>query len=492
VRTDEQGLARVRLDAGSEPGTLTVRAFSPCANSLDLEIDVLELPTGNVRVTFNYPFRDVYLVSNLTVDVFPTDEVSCRDIMPGERPAGWALTQTAPTLDDAVLFNALDVSQAFTFVVNGIGRAGERAAQGCVDNIIPREGITTELRVDLFLLPLDPVGTYDLLANYDFRDALADSGPAGALIVRILDLFVDPGRGLVDFLLDLVRDFVGGLIGFVVDTFIRLTGLDRVIADAINDVINRSPFLSSIVTIGRDLRSIIADLEVISRLEIGKLGSNFEVFGIDIWQGLALYWRLGCDATSPPDCGRLPIVLDTIDLGVLRGEWTGRVLGYNRLDIDRYPIDFQYGRLILYALEYLVLPTITGRPGPVTLEDLMALIINCPGLGAAIAGGPGRCRCALGACLCADDVERFCRSFISLTFGGLFRTFINALSFDSVLNIRGNCRLINDDDQIDVDELRAGQYIGDMTINGALTPFSGRFCGVRQGRDVVAACLGRE
>lgn len=488
VRTDSDGYASVRLNGGSEPGFVTVRAFIPCARSIDIEVEILDLPTGDLNVRFNYPFRDIVDVSPVQVDLHLTDDFLCRSRRPGELPAGELQRQTAGSTLSAVDFRSLGVDQVYTVVVTAFGPRGERAAQGCADNVTVREGRTTELTIDLFLLPLDPVGTYDVLSWWDFRDAIADSGPVGALIVRILDVFDDPGRGIYEFLMDLVRDFAGGLIGGAIRLFLDITGIAGLIQSAINNVIASSPFLSSIVTIGRDLRAIIAELEVISVMEIGKLGSDFEVFGVDNWVGLSLYWRLSCGPTDPPDCGRIPVILDSVDLGLLRGEWRGRVLGYNRLDIDRHPIDFAYGRLILYVLEHLVLPAITGLPAPVTLADLMAAIINCRGIGEAVGGGPGRCRCALGACICAADIEGFCRTFIDFTFGGLFRSFVNALSFDAVLDIRGSVTLLNIDENLDVDQLRRGDYIGNINVGSSVTPFIANFCGVRRGLDVTE-CL---
>ncbi|MCB9519991.1 MAG: hypothetical protein H6699_03830 [Myxococcales bacterium] len=492
VRTNEDGLAAVRLSAGATSGTVVVRVFSPCANSIDIEVDVLELPTGNLRVGFNYPFRELYDVAPVETYIYPADELRCRDVARGELPSLPAILEgSARDVTDTTLYEGLQVDQEYTVVGIGRGNFGERAATGCADAVFVRDSRTTDLTIDLFLIPLDPVGDYDVLSHWDFRDAIADSGEVGAMIVEILDIFDDPGRGIVNFILGLVEDYVGGIISVAVDFFLDITGLDDVIGDAINDLIDSSPFLSDIVTIGRDLRAIIAELEVISDLSIGKLGSDYEVFGVDEWRGLALYWRLGCEPSDPPDCGRLPIVLDSLDLGLLRGDWTGRVIGYDRLDIDRHPVDFEYGRLILYVLEMVVLPAITGDPGPVTLEDLMAAIINCDGIGDFVAGGDGDCRCALGACICDEDVENICEDFIGLTFGTLFRGFVEALSFDAVLDIRGSCSLVNNDDALDVDELRDGDYIGNIYVGSSPTPFVADFCGVNKSSriPVTDVCL---
>lgn len=489
ARTDGDGLAEVRVNAGDVPESLTVQITSACARPIEIDVDVLDLPTGDLRVGFNYPFADVYEISPLQVDLFLTDEMTCRDIERDELPPGAMRTQETGSTLNTTTFERLGVDSGYTVLVTGFGAVGERAARGCLENVLIREDTINEVTVDLYLLPLNPPGTYDVLSYWDFRDALSESGEVGATIVQILDLFEDPGRGIVEFILTLVEDYVGGLIADGIGLFLDLTGLDDVISGAINDLIDSSPLLSDIVTIGRDLRAIIAELEVISKLEIGKLGSDYEVFGIDEWIGLSLYWRLGCDETSPPDCGRIPIVIDSVGLGAMRGEWTGRVLGYNRLEIDRHPVDFEYGRLILFVLENLVLPAITGEPAPVTLEGLMSAIINCDGIGDFVVGGSGDCVGALGIEICDSDIEGFCESFISFTFGGLFEGFVSSLSFDAVLDVRGDVNLINVDDNLDVDHLIDGMYVGSISIGSAPTPFTAAFCGVREGLDIVPVCI---
>ncbi len=491
-RTDDTGLAAVNLTAGTEPGTVIVRVASPCAASVDIEVDVLDLPIGDLRVNFNYPYSEILELSPVRAEAYLPDTLRCRDFRPGFIPTGAIREGEAASPGGSVEFNALMEDEEYTIIAVGFGPYGERAAQGCVDRVTIREATVVDVQVDMFLLPLNPVGTYDVISHWDFRDAIADSGPVGEMIVQILDIFEDPGHGILDFVLDLVADAVGGIISGTIDLFLDMTGLDDVAADAITDLIDSSPFLSDVFTIGRDLRSIIAELEVISTLEIGKLGSDYEVFGIDNWLGLAVYWRLNCEEGAPADCGRIPLEIDNADLGLLRGEWTGRVIGYNRLDIDRHPVDFAYGRLILFVLDYMVIPVMVGDCSlddvfggggcdhPVTLEDLMFRIFNCEGIGNAIAGD-GDSLCALGACVSDDDIEGYCEDFVSFVFGSLFTGLVNALSFDAVLDMRGQCTMVNNDPDLDVDLLSDGEYVGAIQINGSMTPFITDFAGERAG-----------
>ena len=481
ARTDETGLAAINLTAEDESGTVILRAASSCAVSVDVQIDVLDLPIGDLRVNFNYPYSDILELSPVQTEAYLPETLRCRDFQPGFIPSGAIREGEAASPGGSVEFHGLMEDQDYTILAVGFGPFGERAAQGCVDRVSVRANTIVDVQVDMFLLPLNPVGSYDVISHWDFREAIADSGPVGEWIVQILDIFEDPGRGIQDFLLNLVEDAVGGLISGTIELFLDMTGLDDVISDGINDFISSSPFLSDIVTIGRDLRSIIAELEVISNLEIGKLGSDYEVFGIDNWLGIAVYWRVGCEEDSPPDCGRYPLAIDNVDLGLLRGEWTGRVIGHNRLDIDRHPIDFAYGRLVLFVLENMVLPAMTGDPAPVTLEDLMFSIFNCEGLGNLIAGD-GDSLCALGACVSDDDIEGYCESFVSFVFGSFFTNFVESLSFDAVLDMRGQCTLVNNDTDSDVDALADGEYIGGIQINGSSTPFITDFSGERSER----------
>src|SRR5699024_2775888 len=115
---------------------------------------------------------------------------------------------------------------------------------------------------------------------------------------------------------------------------------------------------------GRDLRDVVANLEVHSVLTISDVSMKYDLQGRDNWLGVTLYWRWNCDQNSPPDCGAINLVADSEgrlgELGLLSSEWTGRLGSYNQLQIDRHPINLRYGRLIIYVLNEVILPRITN------------------------------------------------------------------------------------------------------------------------------------
>ena len=477
------GLAAARVLAGSTPGDIYVLAQASCGRSLELAVEVREVPTGNLEVRLVYPQQQLYRMERFEVAVYPSYEFQCNERRSPRGRQELTIAEVATTFE-RVFIQDLAVDELFAVVGFGVGQFGEDAAFGCVDGVRVREGETAEVEIDLMLLPLDPSGTYDVASKWDFTNAIAESGPVGAIIAEFLLIVRDPGRGLYEFLMNRIRDFVGGLVATVLDTFLRITGLANLIQNAINNLIRNNPLLSSIWTVLEDLTQFINNLEVTSVMQIGKMFGDAEVFGIDTWTGFVLYWRMPCCwpdcRVIPPDCGGNPIQFDPEGLGILQGEWTGRVAGYNQLFIDRHPINFQYGRLIIYVLEHLLFPTLINRPPPVTITEFVAHLVGCERLANAIIGSSD-CRCAIGICICKSDIIGACTGFINLVFGSFLRNFIQGLSFDSVIDNRGQCKLINENAVLDVEFLREGQYFPIINIGGVNAVINATFTGVRQG-----------
>ncbi|MBN1947256.1 MAG: hypothetical protein JW797_16420 [Bradymonadales bacterium] len=482
--TDTYGLASVRFNAGNVPTEYSVTASYPGANNVVYQLTVMDLPVGSLEVTVRHPSASIYDVSPINVRIFPRQELQCSFLSPGMWPAEYFAQVDIANTSETARFDNLLAGDAFTIVATGFGAIGEIAAQACQDDVFIEENVTRNIEMVLQLLPLNPVGQYDAQSWWDLRQALLETGSVGSIIMDILDLFENPGEQILDYMLDALGYFVGGWVEDVVEVFIDLTGLDDLIAGWINDLINQSETLREFFSIGCDLRRMVTRLQILSVLDIGKLGSNFEVFGVDTWVGLGI-----CDFTPNPDfqvgecdntddCERIAIVIDNRELGLLRGDWQGRVLSYNHLQIDLHAIDFNYGRLILFVLEQYIFPLLVDEEPPVSLEDVFADIIDCAGLAEWVTGSDGEI-CVIG-CVTDDQIEGFCNSAIELVFGTFFESFVSALSFDSVMQMRGDVTLVNDDTDLDVERLTDGEYVGNITVNDRSTPFTATFVGQRR------------
>jgi hypothetical protein len=333
----------------------------------------------------------------------------------------------------------------------------------------------------LTLLPLNPVGQYDSISHWDFTETLADAGTVGAILLQVFSLFEDPGRFLYDQIINLIRDFVGGLIAVAVDTFFDLTGLDDLLADAVNGFIEGNAFLSQLRQAGLDLRDMVTHLEVISSLTIGKIGSDYQVYGSDDWLGLAIYWRWNCADNPDPQCGRHELSLDpNSSLGLVYGEWNGQVSAYNQLQIYPHAINLQYGRLIVYVLNEIILPQLTDGNAH-SMTDAILYWIGCEDFGLWVTGSDGEI-CALGFCLQSDSIATACESVVRTVFG-IGEFMLGNLEVESVMEMSGSATLVEEDGDLEVDNIIDGQYSGTVNISGSRSPFSATWSATKRPRN---------
>lgn len=269
-----------------------------------------------------------------------------------------------------------------------------------------------------------------------------------------------------------MRNFLGGLIAGAVDFFLDVFQLDDRIEDAINGFIEGVDFLSRVRQAGLDLRDMVTRLEVISTLTIGKLGSDYEVYGADDWRGLAVYWRWNCEEGAPDDCGRIELALDAdSSLGVVYGEWTGQVGAYNQLQIRPHSISLRYGQLILYLLNEVILPFLTDGNAH-SMVDAILYWINCNGLARAVTGSDGEiCAPADIVCIRDDQIEGVCDSVIRTVFR-FVEVLLGNLEVDSVIELSGQGKLVERDGDLLIDDIIEGEYDGWVNFDGSRSPFT--------------------
>lgn len=474
--TNEEGEASVGVRVGGREGTMTLVASHASANTVEFTIEVTPLAVGALKVNLTNTAPSIMRLFDIDVRLYTADQITCDEFRPFLDQLDPLMLQRAATVDEAPVFE--DLSGRNSYVLTGLARGPDNqiAAASCLDNIEIRNDVVNERELLLQLIPLSPIGTYDVTSNWDFTEALADSGAVGATIVRVLDIFENPGRAIYNEVINLVRNLVGGIISGTIDTFLSITGLDDTFENMINDFIDDSSVLSRIFQAGRDVRDVVANLEVQSEMTIGKIDSSYEFRATDNWLGVTLYWRWNCDDTDPPDCGAIDLSVDGNgeigSLGVLSSEWNGRVVAYNQLQVDTHTLSLRYGRLIIYILNDILLPELTDGNAN-SLTEAFAYWIGCDSLADSLTGSSGEI-CALGACVTDSQIESFCSNAISTIFG-FANLALEALEFDIGLRLGGEGTLIELDSDGFVDRIEEGEFTGFIqnSENGmASSPFT--------------------
>lgn len=465
--TSLQGEASVDLRAGEVPGVVKIQVSHPSAEPIDFTIALEARPSGGLDVKLTNTAPSIVTLQNIDVRLYYGVGYSCTEFLPLRlQPDGIAMTQSLSVSQD-VAFDALDPTQKY--IVTGIARGsrGQIAAAGCVEDVRIAPDERTAVELPLQLIPLNPVGRYSAQSYWDFTQAVEDSGPIGSTLIRILNIFQNPGEALYDEIINLVNYAVGGIISGSIDTFLELTGLDDQFKDMINNFVEGNEVLRRVRDAGRDVRDVIANLHVTSELTVGKVSSSYEFTGFDNWLGVTVYWRWDCAPDAPPECGAIPLLVDGANdiaqLGILSSQWNGRVAAYDELQIDQHPLTLRYGRLIIYILNEVVIPALTDGNAH-SMSEAFAYWIGCDSLATSITGSDGEI-CALGQCIYANDIEGFCSSAVGTVFG-FADALVQNLEFDIGLRVGGEGTLVEETSDGFVDRIIDGTFEGHMTTNG--------------------------
>lgn len=463
--TNADGGASINLRLGARPGMVSVRAAHQRSNAVDFQVDIRALETGNLELTLINTGQSIMDLRDIDVRLYRNGDVRCADFLPFEaRDPGELSSVVVPNVHQKASFSELGTRERFLVTAVARGEMDQIAAAGCLDNIVVYPNEVRRQELLLQLVPLNPVGQYDAVSHWDFSQALADSGSVGSVIMSLLNVFDNPGQALYNAILSAVRNFVGGLISSGIDLVMNALNLDTMLINAINNAIESNDTLRKIRDAGRDLRDVVANLEVHSILTISRMSSKFDLRGTDNWLGITLYWRWNCNANSPPDCGAINLQVDPDgrigELGILSSEWDGRLVAYNQLQIDRHPISLNYGRLIMYVLNEVILPQVTGGSAHSMGEAMDQWI--CGGLGRAVTGSDGEICVDLAVwrgCLYDHQISGFCSSVIGTVFG-LADLLVSNLELDIRFSVAGEGTVLETNSDGLVDVIRNGTFEG--------------------------------
>lgn len=484
--TNENGVATVDFVAGVALGSYTVQVKNPETRVLEFTINVVDLPTGGLDIGIEYEGpvalgrAEIYVIE---------DADYCDDPYYLTPPEG---VIESGTIEDA--FERFEVSPLLagtpvSVVVRGrLAANGVLAAGGCVSDVRVPDGDMQRVTVTTFLLPLNPAGSYTVQNTFDFTDAIP--GTLGDVINGLVQFFGtrNQDREIATLLFDVIenvaRNFAGGLAGLAVNL------LRGWLEDELNGVINgwidndAPDWVRDFFTIGEDIVGIVAEMEVISRMRISKPRRDGTFDGSQNWIGLAFYWRLPCEGDPDPECGRYEFTMDEIaaaaeGVQLVFGQFTGRIHSYNQGIIDLHTMDLQYGRLILFVLNNIILPFIAD--GATNLRDALLNLANCPNFANRATGGRGHLRIAGINIVSRDRIEQWCTGGISIV-GDAASAIIGRLRVDTRLSVQGEMVFVEESDDLQVDAIENGVWTGVIrTANDEGPPFNGSFEGPADG-----------
>ncbi|MCB9528055.1 MAG: hypothetical protein H6701_06605 [Myxococcales bacterium] len=482
--TGRDGAASVDFVAPDTVGTHTVRVRGPAPRPALFTIDVVDLPTGSVRISFEPD--GLVAIGNIELYLIP-DTGWCEDPYYLAPPMEPFETRNVEWVGDTVDVGPLLAGTRFAVVARGRTVDDHMlAAGGCVGDLRIRDGERVDVQVVLNTLPLNPAGVYQVDNNLDFTDAIP--GTLGDVIRALVQFFGDQHheREIASLIFDqverLARDAAGAIGALIVDLVRGWVEDD--LNEIINDYIDQDApqWVRDFFTIGSDLISVVSSTEVISHIRLNKPRRDGTFLGSQNWVGMAFYWRLPCDGNPDPECGRHAFTMDDLADGssgieLVFGQFEGRVHSRDQGVIYSHTLDLQYGRLILFVLNNLILPEIAG--GAHNITDALVNLANCPAFADGITGGRDHLRLGGINIVSRDTIEGWCSGIMNVV-GDTASAILGRLRIDTRMTLEGEMTFVEEDDDLVVDRIIDGRWTGIIRTNeDEGPPFEGWFEGAR-------------
>ena len=469
VFTGRDGKAEFQFRANSQaPASYEVTATAVGARAeASIRIDVDPHPRGQLRVELTYGGQQP--LTEIKIGVIEARGFQCSQYYPPSPPTPIEARTVLSVNSPPAVFD-LPAGQRYSVWVTAKSRSGSTqtlrlSAAGCADAVYVENDVSTVVTVDIYDLVLNPAGLYDMVAVFDFTDAIP--GEVGRIIRLITDAFWNPGQFVQDMVVYVIDLYLGQLVGSIVEWALSL--FEDQIRDAINDwVFNSSPdWVQDIFTIGQDITQIVAQLELLADLRIAKLTNDYVVQGEENWIGLALYWRLGCpnedEPGFDPECGRLELSMADIQntsfpMDLVQGIWTGNIHAFDQLQISTHRLELNYGRLILFVINEILLPAISNGQ----YHDLLDAILGFVDCSSVADGIVGDFLNILG--IDQADVEDLCVNSITLIVQPITLA-VYGLGADSRIRLYGSAVLIDDNNDLIVDRIVDGIWEGRIELD---------------------------
>jgi hypothetical protein len=147
-------------------------------------------------------------------------------------------------------------------------------------------------------------------------------------------------------------------------------------------------------------------------------------------------------------------------------------------------MDLQYGRLVLFVLNQVILPRFAS--GATSLDEALINLANCPEFANRMTGGRSQLRLGGINVVSRARIESWCVSAMSLVGGGA-TLILQGLEIDTRMDLQGEMMFIEETDDLIVDRIIDGVWRGAIrTADEAAPPFEGDFSGEREENEMMS------
>ncbi len=470
----------------------------PQVEPVSVRIKILAFECGSLRVDFAYNGVIEFPLRDIEVFVVPATYQCGKHIVPGSTvPEDKIIaSRTAPGVTSTVTFDCLPAGTYYTvFARAGAGDLTCTAAGACSRTLVIMPNQTDEMTLEFSEVTFQAAGRYNAVDHFNFEPliemcaggetSIIDCVTSGSedvgktvccAIQEMVKLFNTPGSTVVDLLFDALKLWISPAI---------IEAVEAIIGGPLKDFLNTliagwaqdTPWLAAFLTAGDDLTQIISHLELESELLLEKQGNDFTVQGTHYWHAINLYWRMNCPAEGEPnydpECGKYSLdmldiqqVPEDFPMELLEGVFIADVMNFNWLSLRQHEIALSYGKLVLWAINDIFIPEISGDQAH-SIEELARLWLDCKGLAAGDLGdyweqaGGDR-----------SDVENTCNSIVTTLINPL-DDIVGRLSLSTTLTLTGNGRMIDDNCDAIIDRIVDGTYIGFVESNSQQASITG-------------------
>jgi len=495
--TNTEGIASNRFSGGLVGGRIyTVTLSTPGAENKSIQIAVGTQPCGCLNLTLTYEGGlPASSLSGFTVQVLPAN-IMCDEMSPIKPPMTPLASKAISSLNASTKFDCLPGDTDYTLYATGLGDNECITVTGCDEGVYAKADECRDVNIKVYLVTMNPSGSYDCVDVFDFSNLIKDcaggiTNPVTCLsggletgmqvccvVYQLITFFNTPATTIYYLLEELAKQFVPDVIVSAVFGAFH----DAVVKIVDDYIFNNSPqWVQDFFTAGQDILQGVTNLEMLSTLRITKLQNDFTVQGTHFWSGIALYWKLGCDpqAADYATCGRHEFSLSQLQdtqfpMNLIEGNFTASVADFDRLIINNHAINLNYGKLVLFVLNELVIKNITNGEAD-TLQEAVHLWINCEDVGNGLLGE------------IADWFDQGSEGLISLC-NGVIDTLLSPLDFivgsltlDTQLSLQGEASMVDENCDLLVDRLAGGHYNGNLeTSSSQQASFTAVFEATRQ------------